>query len=197
MVTWRNAPLVFKRFHVKERDLYENNIQCTLDYPGADYSVFRLSVHESFFNLRHIWFTKSRIINLHTQYFFIKSGEFLSDSSPGVQAHRQWEMCDKSTFIGVCLPNGAVGVQNINFRLSVFLNYPCIPSPTISLDNRKSTVPHSRVSHQPRRAVGYQVSRLNQGWPTSISSRAKAENFQIFSAAHKFMALKVRGNLTQ
>jgi hypothetical protein len=34
-----------------------------------------------------------------------------------------------------------------------------------------------------------------QGWPTSISSRAKNKKFQVFRAAHKFMALKVRGNL--
>jgi hypothetical protein len=34
-----------------------------------------------------------------------------------------------------------------------------------------------------------------QGWPTSILSRAKTENFQTLRAAHIFMALKVRGNL--
>jgi hypothetical protein len=36
---------------------------------------------------------------------------------------------------------------------------------------------------------------LGQGWPTSILSRAKNENFQILRAAHKFVALKVKGNL--
>jgi hypothetical protein len=34
---------------------------------------------------------------------------------------------------------------------------------------------------------------LGQGWPTSILSRAKTENFNILKTTHKFVAVKVRG----
>jgi len=44
------------------------------DYPGADYSVCGLSVHDSFFNLPSIWFIKLRTINIYTEYLVHKSG---------------------------------------------------------------------------------------------------------------------------
>lgn len=44
-------------------------------------------------------------------------------------------------------------------------------------------------------SFGLVLRCLSQEWPTSISSWAKTDNFQILSDAYKFMALKVRGNL--
>jgi hypothetical protein len=35
----------------------------------------------------------------------------------------------------------------------------------------------------------------DQGWPISVSSRAKTEHFQILGSAHKFMEFKFTGNL--
>jgi hypothetical protein len=51
----------------------------------------------------------------------------------------KWEVCEKSTFLNLCLAKGAVGVKIIKFGLSVSLNYSYILSPSISPDNREYT----------------------------------------------------------
>jgi hypothetical protein len=49
-------------------------------------------------------------------------------------------VCEKSTFLTLCLAKGAVNVYTIKFGLTFFLNYSCIPSPTMSPNNREYTV---------------------------------------------------------
>jgi hypothetical protein len=84
--------------------------QCTLDYPVADYPVCGLSVHDYFFYLSSFLFIKLRTIK-HTQnILFIKAVKSLCDSSLGARAHRDWEVCEKSTFLSLCVAKGAVGV---------------------------------------------------------------------------------------
>jgi hypothetical protein len=51
-------------------------IQSTLDYPGADWSVCGLSMHDSFFNLQSIWFIKLRTTDTYTGSLVHKSGYF-------------------------------------------------------------------------------------------------------------------------
>jgi hypothetical protein len=82
--------------------MYKKEVQCTLDYPGADYSVCGLSVHDSFCNLPSTCFIKLRTINrLYTQnIWFIKTDKSLCDSFPGAQAITQ-EVCEKSTFLSL------------------------------------------------------------------------------------------------
>jgi hypothetical protein len=59
-------------------------------------------------------------------------------------------VCVKSTFLSLCLAEGAVGVQNIKFELSVFHNYLCLPSPSINPDNREYTVVPTILFESPK-----------------------------------------------
>jgi hypothetical protein len=61
--------------------------QCTLDYPGADYSICGLSVLDYVFNLPSIWFIKLRAINTYTEYLVDKRGYVLVWLSPGAWEH--------------------------------------------------------------------------------------------------------------
>jgi hypothetical protein len=63
-----------------------------------------------FFNLPSIWVIKLRTVN--TQYLVHKSEYILFDSSHGmhIQAHKEWEVCEKSMFLSLCLAKGSVGV---------------------------------------------------------------------------------------
>jgi hypothetical protein len=79
-----------------------NYALCTLDYLGADYSVFRLSVYDYFFNSPSIWVINLRTIIAYTIFFgFIEPGTSLCERARGV--------CEKCTFLTLCLAKEAVG----------------------------------------------------------------------------------------
>jgi hypothetical protein len=62
----------------------------------------------------------------------------------------KYEVCEKSAFHSMCLAKGAVGVKKIKFGLSVVLNYLCIPSASISLDNREYTLVLTTLFESPK-----------------------------------------------
>jgi hypothetical protein len=73
---------------------------------------------------------------------------FFKDQNSTISLPVKWEVCEKSTYLSLCLAKGTVGVYNIKFGLSVFLIFPCIPS--ISSDNRKYTVVPTILFESPK-----------------------------------------------
>jgi hypothetical protein len=55
------------------------------------------------------------------------------------QARRKREVCEKSTFLSLCLAKEVVGVFLSVVKIIRYFNYMCIPSPSISQDNQEYT----------------------------------------------------------
>jgi hypothetical protein len=150
----RLSPLLIFRLIIRSLYYQPENVKLCSDTPLLRYTYSVLSIIR-------VWFIQladypCTIRSLITEYLSHKITYYKNTLrifvpvwliSWRARAHREWEVCEKRTFLSLCLAEAEVGIWNMKFGLSVFLNYKCNPSLRIIPCNREYTIyPYINIS---------------------------------------------------